>query len=72
MDQIKISKKFDGEGSKISEDPMAKFHKLGGGGEGGPENGPNRNSILVHPGGERGVSKRSNFFEFLIWSASLI
>ena len=29
--------KFDGEVSKISEDPMTKFHKLGGGREGGPE-----------------------------------
>ena len=26
VDQIKISKKFDGEGSKISEDRTTKFH----------------------------------------------
>ena len=31
MDQIKISKKFDC-GSKISEDRISKFHKLGSGG----------------------------------------
>ena len=58
--------KFRKNWIEVQKFRMTKFHKLGYG-ERFPKNGPNRNSILVHP--EGGGPKK---IEILIWSASLI